>query len=248
MKNIFFILMASVFLLSCKSKNDKIKDFVAMYNRSSTMINSPMVRSTSAVSSKEDVVDIYVKTTLAKDETESQFMGASIPDLLGKAISSEEPGKELLSKGVKFNIRIYDINDRIITGKTIDKNNLKVSGDLKSIAEGNRPTSAELNELLETFNKNLPVTDPSTGTKTLSIKADTENNIVYTNEVTGETKELITGEGAEKVMKDEMLRSPQVRSVFSRADVLGIRHLKYVYQDSKGHVIKEIILTKEDLQ
>ncbi|KQR92444.1 hypothetical protein ASG01_11010 [Chryseobacterium sp. Leaf180] len=249
MKNFVFILMTALLLFSCKSKEDKINDFVAMYNRSSGMINNPMISSTKAEKSADGVIDITINTTLQKDALETQLVGSSIPDLIGKVIESDNTGKELVNEGVKFNLRIRDVNQNIISAKTLDKSNIEKSNvDLKAIGKGEKPTTSQLNELLETFNKNLPITDQATGVKILSIKADADNNIVYTNEVPDAIIPGLKTAGAEKMMKDEMLRSPEIRNILNKSSVLGVSKLRYVYNDSKGNLVKEIVITKEDLK
>lgn len=250
MKNLLIAFFTALLLTACQTKNDKINDFVNIYNRSSSMMTSHTIKSSKAVATGPDEITIEVNTSSQpEDDMEAQLIKSSLPELIGQAIKSEPKGKELLDSGVKFNLKIYGANARVIADEVIDSKSLNgnISKDIQSIAQGNAGAS-QLNAVLEVFNKNLPMEDKSTGTKIMSIKADEENNIVYTAQVPDSYKEMLQIEGSEKFLKDEMLRSPQVQQIFTKTSALGVNNLKYVYTDSKGNTIKEITITKADIK
>ncbi|MCY0977612.1 hypothetical protein PGH12_18210 [Chryseobacterium wangxinyae] len=246
MKKLLLIVMASLLLMSCKNDKDKTQDFVDMYNRSSGMIVNNKIKSTKATTSNPDQVDISVETEYEGSGMESDLVTSALPDLIGQAIRSEKLGKELFDRGVKFNLKVYGLNSKVILDKTIDNKNLPKDVDFKSIAAGEKPSNQQLNSILESFNKNLPIEDPSTGTKITSIKADAENNLVYTCEVPDSFKTALAIPGTEEAMKEAMLKSGQIKQVFSQTSVLGINHIKYLYTDKSGKVLKEITITKEE--
>ncbi len=248
MKNILIIFFTSLMLIACKTKEDKVQDFVKMYNNSSSMMINQMIKSTNASSTSADLVNIDVTTTYQSGDMESELVSKSLPDLIAQAIKSEKIGKELFDEGVKFNLKVHSADSKIIMDKTIDKNNVNESVDFNGIASGKEPDSNDLNKILEAFNKNLPMVDPATGTKIISIKADKDKNLIYTNEVPDSYVPMLKLEGAEKKMKEEMIKTPQIQQVFQQTAVLGVNNLKYIYTDSKGKVIKEIVITKSDLK
>lgn len=248
MKNVFIILFASLMLVACKTKEDKVQDFVKMYNNSSSMMVNQMIKSTKASSTSAELVNIDVTTTYQSGDMETQLVSKSLPDLIAQAIQSEKIGKELFEEGVKFNLKVHSADSKIIIDKTIDKNNVNKSVDFKAIASGDKPSTNDLNQILEAFNKNLPMVDPSTGTKIVSIKADKDKNLIYTNEVPDSYVPMLKMDGAEQKMKEEMIKMPQVQQVFQQTAVLGVNNLKYIYTDSKGTVIKEIVISKSDLK
>ncbi|MDF2933419.1 MAG: hypothetical protein K0R36_2750 [Chryseobacterium sp.] len=235
-------------LMACQTKEDKVQDFVKMYNNSSSMMMNQMIKSTKASSTNADQVNIDVNTNYQSSDLESELVSKSLPELIAQAIKSEKSGKELFESGVKFNLKVYSADSKLIIDKMIDKNNVNQSVDFKSIAEGDKPNSNELNQILEAFNKNLPMVDQTTGTKIMSIKADENNNLIYTNEVPDSYIPMLNAEGADKLMKDEMIKTPQIQQIFKQTAVLGVNNLKYVYTDSKGKVIKEIVITESDLK
>lgn len=246
MRKLLFVLMASVLLMACKTEKDKVQDFVDMYNRSSSLIANNKIKSTKATAMSENQVDISVETDYQKGEMETELVTSALPDLIGQAIRSEKLGQELLDKGVKFNIKVLGSGSQVILDKSIDNKNLSKDVDFKAIAKGDKPNSQQLNTILESFNKNLPIEDPSTGTKITNIKADEENNLVYTCEVPDSFKTALAMEGTDAAMKEAMLKSGQIRQVFSQISVLGINHIKYLYTDKDGKVLKEITITKEE--
>ncbi|MCA6065556.1 hypothetical protein JI747_000110 [Chryseobacterium sp. RG1] len=250
MKKILIACFTAILLTACQSKNDKIRNFVAMYNQSSSMMTNGMIKSTKAIDSGNDQITIEVNTSNeAGDEMQAELMKTSLPELIGQAIKSEPKGRELLDKGVKFNIKIYGVGARVIADEVIDSKNIKgdAGKDLKSISMGSSGPD-QLNAVLDIFNKNLPSEDPSTGIKIMSIKADNESNIVYTAQVPESFQKLFQVEGAEQIVKDEMLRSPQIQQIFSKTERLGVKDLIYKYTDANGKNIKEIKITKEDLK
>nr|WP_314497138.1 hypothetical protein [uncultured Chryseobacterium sp.] len=248
MKNLFIILFASLMLVACKTKEDKVQDFVKMYNNSSSMMVNQMIKSTKASSTSAELVNIDVTTTYQSGDMETQLVSKSLPDLIAQAIQSEKIGKELFEEGVKFNLKVHSADSKIIIDKTIDKNNVNKSVDFKAIASGDKPSTNDLNQILEAFNKNLPMVDPSTGTKIVSIKADKDKNLIYTNEVPDSYVPMLKVDGAGQKMKEEMIKMPQVQQVFQQTAVLGVNNLKYIYTDSKGTVIKEIVISKSDIK
>lgn len=248
MKKLFTIIFASLMLMSCQTKEDKVQDFVKMYNNSSSMMINQMIKSTKASATNAEQVNIDVNTNYQSDNMESELVSKSLPDLIAQAIKSEKIGKELFESGVKFNLKVYSADSKVLVDKTIDKNNLNKSVDFKAIAQGEKPDSDQLNLLLETFNKNLPIVDQTTGTKIVSIKADKDKNLIYTNEVPDSYIKMLNVEGADKLMKEEMVKMPQIQQIFQQTAVLGVNNIKYIYTDSKGKVIKEIVITESDLK
>lgn len=235
-------------LMSCQTKEDKVQDFVKMYNNSSSMMINQMIKSTKASAANSDQVNIDVNTNYQSDNLESEIVGKSLPDLIAQAIKSEKIGKELFESGVKFNLKVYSADSKIIVDKTIDKNNVNQSVDFKAIAEGEKPDSDQLNQLLQTFNKNLPIVDQTTGTKIVSITADKDKNLIYTNEVPDSYIKMLNVEGADQMMKVEMVKMPQIQQIFKQTAILGVNNIKYIYKDSKGTIIKEIVITESDLK
>lgn len=249
MKRLLFIFAIATMLISCKKSTEtKTAEFVKMYNSTSDMmVRTAKFKSTKATSTADGNVDIEIHTTYLKTDIEADLMKNAIPDLIGQAIQAEAKGKELLDEGVKFNLKVFDSNGEKLSEQIIDKNTKKGNIDLEGIANGKTPDSSQLNEILKTFSKSLPIVDPSSGTKIVSITADAQNNIVYTAEVPDTYAKILELPGTQQAMKDALSKSPDVRQMFRQTSTLGVKNLKYIYKNAEGKALKEITISKNDI-
>ena len=250
MRNLFIVLFSAFLLSSCQTTTDKINNFVSNYNASSSIPNSYMIKSTRAVASGGNEITININTfndSINKEET--RLIKSSIPEIMGQAIRSEKEGQELIDKGVKFIIKIYGLGGKVIADEVIDKNSSigKAPKHIKSLPKENKQDSP-LNTVLEVYNKSLPMEDKSSGTKIMSIKADNENNIVYTVEVPESFKMLLSIDDSEQLIKDEIAKSPRFKQIFTKTEVLGVNNIIFKYIDAKGNNVKEITITKDDIK
>jgi len=250
MKKLLFIFAVALMLVGCKkSTAARTEEFVKMYNNTSDMmVRTAGFKSTKATSTPTGDVDIEIKTTYLDTDMEAELMKNAIPDIIGQAIQAEPSGKELLAEGVKFNLKVYSANDVMMSAQTIDKTTKKGTIDLEGIAKGDKPDSAQLNEILKVFSKSLPIVDKASGVKIVAISADAENNIVYSAEVPDQYAEALATDEATQLMKDEMMRSPDVRQIFSQTKSIGVNNIKYIYSDNKGKKLNEIIIKREDVK
>lgn len=250
MRKLLFIFAVAFMLVSCKkSTATRTEEFVKMYNNTSDMmVRSAGFKSTKATSTPTGDVDIEIKTTYADTDVEAELMKNAIPDIIGQAIQAEPSGKELLAEGVKFNLKVYSANDVMMSAQTIDKTTKKGNIDLEAIAKGDKPDSSQLNEILKVFSKSLPIVDKASGVKIVAIKADAENNIIYSAEVPDQYADALATDAATQVMKDEMMRSPDVRQIFAQTSAIGVNNIKYVYSDSKGKKLNEITIKRSDVK
>ena len=249
-RNLFIILFSAIILSSCQTTTDKINDFVSNYNASSSMPNSYMIKSTRATASGGNEITIKINTfndSINKEET--RLIKSSIPEIMGQAIRSEKEGRELIEKDVKFIIKIYGLGGKVIADEVIDKNSAigKSPKNIKSLLKENKKDSP-LNTVLEIYNKSLPMEDKSSGTKIMSIKADDENNIVYTVEVPESYKVLLSIDDSEKIIKDKIAQSPRFKQIFTRTEDLGVSNIIFKYMDAKGNSVKEITINKDDIK
>ncbi|GEM_PF-709060 len=249
---VILLLIFAISLTACKKSADsKINEFIQGYNSATANIsrNNPVIASSSAEKTGPNEITISIKTTTGSDEMESQLMKSSFPQLIGQLLNSSSPKSNLMDEGINFKVNVFDKNGNKLVSQALDKNTIgKSSLNVENFANGNSPSQSELNELLSVFNKNLPITDPSTGIKILKMEAGSENDIVYHAEVPDELKEVLKMDGAKQLMKDEMLRQPQLRQILSQTSKLGIDKLRYLYKDKAGNLIEEITLNQSDLK
>lgn len=250
MKNLLLILLVFISLVSCKSTSDKASDFVRMYNRSGAMIGNSYIKSTKAAYIKSGNIDIVIETKYNNGDIETEIMKNSLPDLIGQVIKSDRLGKELLDAGVVFNVKVYGTNFVLLASKSLDKTNINAGSDslVSTIANGEKPSRSQLNQVLDIFNKNLPVVDKESGISILKMSADDNNNIIYIAEVPDDLAMLLENNQAKSMMKEELLQSPQIKQVLSKTAEFGVTNLKYIYQTKAGKVISEIEISKNDLK
>ncbi|KQT16914.1 hypothetical protein ASG31_11115 [Chryseobacterium sp. Leaf404] len=250
MKKLFFVFALAAMLISCKKSTEtRTAEFVKMYNNTSDMmVRSAGFKSTKATTTPTGDVDIEIKTTYLDNDMEAELMKNAIPDIIGQAIQAEPSGKELLAEGVKFNLKVYSSNGTMMSAQTIDKTTKKGNIDLEAIAKGDTPNSSQLNEILKVFSKSLPIVDKASGVKIVAINADAENNIIYSAEVPDQYAEVLAADAAAQIMKDEMMRSPDVRQIFSQTAALGVNNIKYIYKDKTGKKLNEITIKRTDLK
>jgi len=250
MRNLFITLFLAILLSSCQTTTDKVNDFVSNYNATSAIPNSYMIKSTRAVVSGGNEITININTfNDSKNKEETRLIKSSIPEIMGQAIRTEKEGQELIDKGVKFIIKIYGLGGKVIADEVIDKNSLigKAPKNVKSSTNENKQDSP-LNTVLEVYNKSLPMEDKSSGTKIMSIRADDENNIVYTVEVPENFKVLLSIDDSEKLIKEEIAKSPRFKQIFTKTEALGVNNIIFKYIDAKGNSVKEITINKDDIK
>lgn len=250
MRKLLFIFAIATMLVSCKkSTQARAEEFVKMYNNtSSMMVRSAGFKSTKATSTPTGDVDIEITTTYLNNDMEAELMKNAIPDIIGQAIQAEPSGKELLEEGVKFNLKVYSSNGVVMSSQTIDKNTKKGNIDLEAIAKGDTPDSAQLNEILKVFSKSLPIVDKASGIKIVAITADAENNIVYSAEVPDQYADVLAADAAAQLMKDEIMRSPDVRQIFAQTKSIGVNNIKYIYKDKTGKKLNEITIKRDEVK
>lgn len=249
MKKYFTFLILALLLVSCESDDQKMQKFVQMYNNSASLVNTPQVQSTKAfVRGNDIVIDVYTK--ISEDEVEGELLQKVYPDLIGQLINSEPKGKELLEKDVVFKLNVFDAKGQPITRSEVNKETVKKAPqvDMKNFGSGAKSNPEGLKQMLEVFNKSLPITDKSSGVTILKIDVDAKNNLVYTAEVPENLKNLFLIEGSEALVKKELVKSPQIKDVLKQGRVFGINELHYDYVDKNKKLLKTIVISENDLR
>ena len=135
------------------------------------------------------------------------------------ALNSEKSINELVEDGVNFKIKVIDKDGQLQYTEIYDKSKFQSLGKIDLNPETGTSTE-DLNKILDIYNKNLPQEDPSTGIKITKIEAGNNHDIIYSAEVPDELKEVLKLNNAKTLMKDEMLRQPQIQNIFSSVCLL----------------------------
>jgi len=251
MKNIFKFLLSLTLILSLhsceKPLSTKISEFVSLYNSSTKQVANPVLEDTSAEKTGDKEITIRLYVSIAKDDPQLEMIKVPLAQSIAVALNSEKSINELVEDGVNFKIKVIDKDGQLQYTEIYDKSKFQSLGKIDLNPETGTSTE-DLNKILDIYNKNLPQEDPSTGIKITKIEAGNNHDIIYSAEVPDELKEVLKLNNAKTLMKDEMLRQPQIQNIFSSVSELGIDKLRYLYKDKNGNTVSEIVLSKEDIK
>lgn len=247
-------LAITLFLVSCKNTKQKIQEYVAAFNNSSELFQNNIISGASAKAFlAENKIEIRIDTNLEQEASSKSVYSQMFPTLLGEILKSDAASVELIREGVTFEMFFLANNSTILAQLKVDEKELNkilsksntVSIDRKEISSsGGNP---ELQQMLSIMNQNMPITNED-GTKILKIEINEKNELVYKIEVPKQYSELLKGEGAKVLMKENILRSSDLKTVFGSIQRYNITTIKYQYIDAKGKSVNDIILTQKDLK
>lgn len=257
MKKLYFkitILLFSVLLLiSCRNTQSEMAKFVIMYNNTSSYIVNDVIRATKAETVSPTEIKITIDTRIS-DDMQSEMTEKSFPALISSVLLKEKISSDLLDEGVNFKVNITDVNYTNITTVDINKNTIKnftasdVSSNTSAISTVESDVNSELNEMLAILNKSLPIEDKASGFKIMKIEAGNDQDIIYYVQVPNEIAEVLKIEGADNLMKDEVLRNPELKQILQKANQYNINKLKYRMTNNKGEKLKEIVINEKDIK
>ncbi|MDR6565007.1 MULTISPECIES: hypothetical protein [unclassified Arcicella] len=235
-----------------------MKDFVTEYNRSasSLFIMDHDIKSSYAKVITNARINIEFGTKISRDnQSKIKIINQLYPSLFASAIKQSGLLNDLLNEGVEFNFVFFDDNYREFTNIVIDRKTIKEllkdsPNDKHSseVSKNNNPKAAEIEQMLKVMNGNLPYVDPKTGNKVLRINLSDKNELVYEVEPAADLMVLLKSEDGKNLLKDEMMRNPNLKLLANNLKNTGILGIKYIYLNKKGKVINYIILDEKDLK
>ncbi|MCD9575774.1 hypothetical protein [Flavobacterium soyae] len=244
----------ALFLVSCKNTKQKIQEYVNTFNNSSALFQNDVISSASAKAFlAENKVEIRIDTNLEADESSKSIYSQMFPSILSEMLKSDAASMELIKEGVTFEMFFLANNSTILAelkvdekelNKILSKNNA-ASIDRKELSSSG--LNPEMEQMLAIMNQNMPITNED-GTKILKIEISDKNELVYKIEVPKQYSELLKGEGAKVLMKESILRSTDLKTILGSIQRYNITTIKYVYQDAKGKLVNDIVLTGKDLK
>lgn len=242
--------MLTAFYSCQKSLDHRMVQFISEYQNAIGPLtrNNNYISSSSAEKSAADEITIrfYLKEQSGED-LGLEMVKKSLPQVIATALNKEKIGQDLINDGVKFRIRIVDEKGKkVFYSETFDKNN--IPKETASNFATSKNNDQELQQILEIFNKNLPITDSESGIKVMKIALGTNQDIIYTAVVPDDFKEAMKTEGAKEMMKEEMLRDPQIKMLLSRSHELNITKLTYHYKDEKGNLLNDVTISSSEIK
>lgn len=249
---ISFTIAIALFLVSCKNTKQKMQDYVNSYNNSTSLLQDNMITHTSAKAFLQDnKIEIRLDTNLEPGQENRSIYKDLFPAFLGETMRKDQASVELINEGVTFEIYLLANNSTVIADLKIDKRELKnlmakSNATDKKVDTDSGPES-EMKQMLALMNQNMPIVNED-GTKILKIEIGAKNEIVYKVEVPKEYSEILKGEGAKVIMKENILRSTDLKSIIGSLKRYEVTAIKYVYQDVKGKFVNDVTLTDKDLK
>lgn len=251
------IILFQFLITGCKDTHDKIQDFVSSYNQSSQLMSNDILESTKAEALPNNEVRILFISNLVQNTTNKTIYKQMFPPLIANLFKYEKSAAPLINEGVKFEIILLAKDRSELSRTTIDrkkmlellndKTNPSVSNASNTDEMSNSSSEPSLKDILVLLNKSLPIVDKKAGTKILKIGVSDKNELVYTVEVEDRLATILKNDIAKNLMRDDILRNPQVKTVLNGIKRYNVTSIKYTYLNSIGKVINEIIVTKEDL-
>ncbi|WP_291089872.1 hypothetical protein [Flavobacterium sp. BFFFF1] len=246
---IFMASLALLLLIGCKNTREKAQDFVNDYNASAPSLSNPNIQSTIAALKPDNTIVIIIVSTMPQTDENRSIIGQMLPTVMTETLSNIPSFQDLVSENVKFRIE-YRANDNTKLGVAdIDKSSLKAA-QLKNSKNGNdikfNAADPKVNEMLAMINKALPIVDKEAGTKITKIDILGED-LVYFVEVDQKMEGLLKSENFKTVMKDEILRNPQSKTLINSVRPYGVKRVKYRYIGANKKTVGEISVDDKDL-
>lgn len=244
----------ALFLVSCKNTKQKIQEYVNTFNNSSELLQNDVISRASAKAFlNENKIELRFDTNLEPNESSKSIYNQMFPTLLGEILKNDAASVELIREGVTFEMFFIANNSTILSELKVDQKELDnilkkskmVDIDRKELSSSG--INPELQQMLSIMNQNMPITNED-GTKILKIEISDKNELVYKIEVPKQYSELLKGEGAKVLMKENILRSSDLKTILGSIQRYNITTIKYIYSDAKGNLVNDIILTEKDLK
>lgn len=248
--------VALLFLMvSCQNTQQKMQSYVNTYNNSAALFNDNIITSTKAKALLEkNKIEIRIDTNLEQNETNKTLYSQLFPGILAQMLTKEADSKELIEEGVIFDVYFLAKDYSELAQLEVDKKELakllKGGIDLTEAEKAEASKSgvnSQMQEMLILMNRNLPITNAD-GSKILKIEVNGQNELLYKIELPKEFAEVLKGESSKALIKDELLRTANLKTVFGSVKKYGVTKIVYNYTDDKGKAVNTIIITEKDLQ
>lgn len=250
--------IALVFLVaSCQNTKQKMQSYVNTYNNSAALFSDNIITSTKAKAFLDkNKIEIRIETNLEQNETNKTLYSQLFPGILAQMLTKEADSKELIEEGVVFDVYFLADDYTELAQLEVDKKELAklLKGGIDLTAEekaqasnANSNVSSQMQEMLILMNRNLPIKNAD-GSKILKIEVNDKDELLYKIELPKEFAELLKGESSKALIKDELLRTANLKTVFGSVKKFGVTKIVYDYIDVKGKSVNNIVITEQDLK
>lgn len=255
------LLCLAITIISCRQQN-RVADFIKQYNEigrsasfSSTQLNGGFIsHSIAELVDREDNklqkdIQITLFTNRKQDDEEILLLKEIIPASFVSFIQQNPLATEILDRGVRFKVIFSTRNGRPISELIIDKAKYQELILSKNSNETNNSFSnPEVTQLLAIINKQLPkVVSKELNARLTEISVNNEQRLTYKIIIGNPYSKSLMGARSAALLKEEMLRSPNLTSFFGKMRFYGIKGITCIYYNEKGEEINKLDINKDDL-
>ena len=242
-------------IVSCQNTQQKMQGYVNSYNNSAALFSDNIITSTKAKAFLDkNKIEIRIDTNLEQNETNKTLYSQLFPGILAQMLTKESESKELIEEGVVFDVYFLANDYSELAQLKVDKKELekllKGSIDLTAAEKAkasNTGVNSQMQEMLILMNRNMPIKNAD-GSKILKIEVNEKDELVYDIEVPKEFADVLKGESSKALIKDELLRTPNLKNIFSSVQKFGVTKIVYNYLDEKGKSVNNIVINETDLK
>ncbi|MBB6239451.1 hypothetical protein HDC90_004104 [Pedobacter sp. AK013] len=245
-------------ITGCKDSRDQMAKFVKDYNDGATYRNIQSVSRTSAEADyKNKIIKIKTVTTFSISDPENNFIKQIMPNMMMETLKNQPLSRQMLDKGVKFEIIYYTDNLSEISSIIVDKKKMDELNSATADVLNNQPSiinpkphapTSELGAMLAALNKSLPYTDPSSGMTIFRVDQNRIGDLVYHVRAPKDLVNPLKTEAGISLVKSEILRSGKLSKMLNSFVRFNITAVKYIYYDQKGNQLNELRLTTADFR
>lgn len=232
-----FIVCLGVF--SCKSKEQKLNDFVFKYNQVLSEGGFPAAVGTSkAIYKNGEEVIIEMQLNFLKDDLQATMIEKTAPDILFNIIKAVPEGEALFNEGVKFNLQLYDRShlrfaDTILSKQTFKNKEVKEKDDVGS--------------MIAMLNSKMPIVDPVSGISVLQIALDKNKEVVYTYQYPEDLIKALEIIDVETLLKQNVANNPILKEMLLGSVGQQVNQVAFVIVDKDRKEVKRVSMTRQEL-
>jgi len=234
---LIYLLIACLGVFSCKSKEQKLYEFVNRYNQALGLGGFPSaVGSSKAIYKDGNEVIVELELNFLKDDLQATMIEKTAPDILFNIIKAIPEGHDLFNEGVKFNLQLFDkkhvkFADTILSKHTFK--NIDVKDDIGSV--------------LAMLNRKMPVVDPESGISLLQVTLDKNKEVVYTYQYPEDLIKVLDVIDTELMLKQNIANNPIFKEMLSSGAAQHVNKVAFVIVDKDRKEVKKVSIGKHEL-
>ncbi len=236
---IIYLFVVCLFVFSCKSKEQKLNDFVFKYNQVLGEGGFPSaVGSSKAIYKNGEEVIIEMQLNFLKDDLQATMIAKTAPDIFFNIIKAVPEGQALFNEGVKFNLQLYDRSRLRFADTILSKQTFK-SVDVKE--------KDEMSSMIAVLNSKMPIVDPESGISILQIAFDKNKEVVYTYQYPEDLIKVLEVVDTETLLKQNVANNPILKQMLLGEVGQQVNKVVFVIVDKDKKEVKRVSMTRQEL-